>query len=100
MRKTARKSRPVVRLAIVGAGGMANTHAKAFQAIPGCELAAVVEIAPARRETFAKTHGISAAFAGVTELLKSAPVDAVSVVTPDAYHMRPSRSSACGQACT
>ncbi|MGH8018522.1 MAG: Gfo/Idh/MocA family protein [Opitutaceae bacterium] len=86
MKKSSRNPRSVVRLAIIGAGGMANTHAKAFATIPDCELAAVVEIDPVRRETFAKTYGIPNAFASVTEMLNSARVDAATVVTPDAFH--------------
>ena len=65
---------------------MVHAYVKAFQAILGCELVVVVEIDPACRETFAKTHDISAAFVNVKDLLDAGSVDAVSVVTPDAFH--------------
>ncbi len=85
MKRSARTPRSV-RLAIIGAGGMAHTHAKAFANIPGCKLAAVVEIDPARRETFARTYGIPGAFASVPEMLNSTRIDAATVVTPDPFH--------------
>ncbi|BET65528.1 Gfo/Idh/MocA family oxidoreductase [Opitutales bacterium ASA1] len=80
------KHTKAVRLAIVGAGGMANTHATQFKAIRGCRLTAVVEIDDARRAAFAATHGIPAQFATVDELLAADVADAVTIVTPDAFH--------------
>ena len=57
-----------VRLAIIGAGGMANTHARNFGAIRGCKVVAAVEPAADRREAFCETHKIPAGFATVDEL--------------------------------
>lgn len=85
MSKSSRIS--VVRLAIIGAGGMANTHAKSFRAIRGCAVVAAVEPAADRRAAFCATHAIPAGFATVDELFASdVAFDAVSVVTPDALH--------------
>ena len=75
-----------IRLAIVGAGGMANTHAKNFAAIPGCAIVAAVEPVAERRDAFCQAHGIPAGFATVEALLAGADFDAVSIVTPDAFH--------------
>jgi len=55
----------MIKLAIVGTGGMANAHAKAFQAIRGVRLVAACDI---------------------VQLLKKADVDAIANVTPDASH--------------
>jgi predicted dehydrogenase len=84
---TASSSRSVpVRLAIIGTGGMAHTHARHFKVITGCRLVAAADLDRARAETFCAEHGIPAAFASVDEMLAKADFDAVSIVTPDAFH--------------
>lgn len=75
-----------VRLAIVGTGGMAKNHAQRFLAIPGCKLVAAVDVSAERVATFAATHGIANTFASVDALLGWNQFDAVSIVTPDAFH--------------
>ena len=81
-----RSSQRTVRLAIIGTGGMAHTHAKQLNDIPGCALVAACDIDRARVDAFCATHGIPAAFARVDELLAHTACDAVSIVTPDALH--------------
>lgn len=83
--KSSSKKSPV-RLAIIGTGGMANNHARRFKEIPGCALVAAVDIDRARAEKFAAEHGIPAVFTSVADMLAQAKVDAVSIVTPDAFH--------------
>lgn len=85
MKKAKAKLRPV-RLAIIGTGGMARTHAKAFQAIPGCEIVAIAEPHAERREAFARDFGVPETFVSTRELLSGAEFEAVSIVTPDAFH--------------
>ncbi len=82
--KTSRS--PRVRLAIIGAGGMANTHATSYRAIKHCDVVAAVEPVADRRDTFCRTHAIPAGFATVDELFAHATFDAVAIVTPDAFH--------------
>jgi len=86
--KTVSKSKktPVVRLAIIGTGGMANQHARKFAEIRGCKLVAAVDVDRARAEKFAAEHKIPAVFTSVAEALAGAEFDAVSIVTPDAFH--------------
>jgi predicted dehydrogenase len=79
-------SRRSVRLAVVGTGGMANAHAKQFLAIPGVRLTAACDIDQARVEAYAAEHGVAAAYTDLGKLLREAPVDAVVVATPDAFH--------------
>jgi len=76
----------MIRLAIVGTGGMANSHAKAFSAIKGCKLVAACDIVREKAQAFADKHGIPAVYADVNELLAQPKLDAVTVVTPDASH--------------
>jgi len=82
-----RRPRPSpVRLAIIGTGGMAKTHALRFHAITGCRLVAAVDVDRRRAAAFAAEHGIPAVHGGVDELLAESACDAVTIVTPDATH--------------
>src|SRR4051794_39512265 len=76
----------MVRLAIIGAGGMANTHAQNFGSIPGCKIVAVCDTVPNRAADFAARHKIPAHFTALKDLLNADNFDAVSVVTSDAGH--------------
>lgn len=76
----------MIKIGIVGTGGMAHSHAQAFHRIPGCKLVAACDVIPARARAFAKEFGIPASYADAEELLDDAPVDAISVVTSDAAH--------------
>jgi predicted dehydrogenase len=77
-----------VRVAILGTGGMANRHAELYREIPGVRLVGACDIDPARVEAFAKKHGIPAegCFTDFAALLRDCPCDAISNVTPDAFH--------------
>ena len=81
-----KKSRATVRLAIIGTGGMAARHARMFGEIRGCKLVAACDVDAERVQTFAITHGIPQPFTSVDELLLAPGIDAVSIVTPDAFH--------------
>jgi predicted dehydrogenase len=76
----------MIRIAIIGTGGMAAQHAKKFSAMRGVTITAACDIDPARVEKFAREHGIPHTYTDHKKLLREAPVDAVSVVTPDQYH--------------
>ncbi len=82
MKKTPRP----VRVGIVGTGGMAAAHAQAYARIPECRVVACCDIDAAKARAFAAKHGIAATFPSLDALLGDGGVDAVSVVTPDAFH--------------
>ncbi len=75
-----------VRLAIIGTGGMANVHAERFTKIRGCKVIAACDVDLARAKTFAEKYGIPECFSSVEALLAGADIDAVTIVTPDAFH--------------
>ena len=77
-----------VRVAIVGTGGMANRHAELYAQIPGVQLVGACDVDRARVEAFCAKHGIPAtgAYTDLAKLLRECPCDAVSNVTPDAFH--------------
>lgn len=77
----------MIKLAIVGTGGMANAHAEQFKKIKGVKLVAGVDVDIKKLQEFNKKHGIPNAYTSVQELLKHEDFDAATVVTPDAFHV-------------
>lgn len=77
----------MVRLLVLGTGGMANNHAEAFAKIAGVRLVAGVDTRPEQLKAFCTLHGIDRGFASVNEALAWGEFDAVTNVTPDAAHM-------------
>ncbi|MDF1633551.1 Gfo/Idh/MocA family oxidoreductase [Mycoplana sp. MJR14] len=75
-----------MRLLVLGTGGMANTHAEHFSAIPGVELVGAVDVDPARAAAFAERHGIARTFADLQQALAWGEFDAATNVTPDRVH--------------
>jgi predicted dehydrogenase len=76
----------MTRLLILGTGGMANSHAEAFAAIPGVTLAAGVDTRTENLAAFAEKHTLDKTFASLDEALAWGEFDAVTNVTPDAAH--------------
>jgi predicted dehydrogenase len=77
----------LVRVAIVGTGGMGACHAQEFSRIPGVRVAAVCDVDAGRAREFAASHAPGAAvFTDAAQLLRDAAIDAVSIVTPDHLH--------------
>lgn len=76
----------IVRLGIIGTGGMANCHAENYRKIPDCTLVAATDVVKDRVEEFCKKHSIPNAYTNVDELLAREDIDAVSIVTPDGFH--------------
>ena len=77
----------ILRIGIVGTGGMAKAHVQAFQKIPGVRVSACIDVVPGRAKAFAATLGIALATEDLDELF--AATDAVSIVTPDRFHAAP-----------
>ncbi|SLN34849.1 Gfo/Idh/MocA family protein [Pseudooctadecabacter jejudonensis] len=77
---------PRVRVLILGTGGMAHTHAKAFVAHHKAELVAAVELDADRLAEFADTYEIETRFTSLTDAIEWGDFDAVSNVTPDGVH--------------
>ena len=75
-----------VRVLILGTGGMANSHAEAYAAMPGVSLVAGIDTNAERLAAFNARHGIANGFASVADALAWGEFDAVSNVTPDPVH--------------
>jgi predicted dehydrogenase len=76
----------MLRLLILGTGGMAGNHAEAFAAIPGVEAVAGVDTRPAPLAEFCDRHRIANRFTSLDEALDWGEFDAATNVTPDAAH--------------
>lgn len=76
-----------VKLAIIGTGGMANHHAGQFNKDKGCRVVAACDIDGNRAKAFAEKHRIPQVYTSAADLLAKADCDAVSIVTPDAFHL-------------
>ncbi len=75
-----------LKIAISGAGCIANIHALAIQAQKDVELVAVVEKFPARDAAFARHFRIQRRFENIDALLKDGSVDALIICTPNFLH--------------
>jgi len=76
----------MIRLGIIGAGGMANGHAAEFGKIRGVKIAACCDVVAEKVQAFAKKHGIKKAYTDYGAMLEEEKLDAVTNVTNDAMH--------------
>ncbi len=76
----------MVRIAIVGTGGMGNAHAQECQKIKGCQVVAVCDVDASRAAAFAEKYQVKKYFTQISDLLADGGIDAVSIVTPDSTH--------------
>ena len=76
----------MVRVLILGTGGMAHDHAKAYRAMKGVDLVAGVDTNAANLAAFQAEFDIPHGFSSVEEALAWGQFDAASNVTPDGVH--------------
>jgi predicted dehydrogenase len=76
----------MIRLGIIGTGGMANDHARRFGKIKGVKLVACCDIREDRAKAFAAKYDIPRWYTDHRRMLDDGGLDAVSVVTVDAAH--------------
>lgn len=78
----------MIRVLIVGTGGMANAHAEAYADMDGVTLVGGVDLNRENLLAFNARFGIEKAFDSVEDALAWGAFDAVSNVTPDGVHHR------------
>lgn len=78
----------MIRVLILGTGGMANAHVEAYAAMDGVQVVAGVDTNAENLALFRKKHDIPEGFANLDDALAWGAFDAVSNVTPDAVHHR------------
>ena len=75
-----------MKLLILGTGGMAAAHARAFASTAGVEITAAADVDADRAKTFAATHHIAMSYGSLEAALSAGGFDAVANVTPDPIH--------------
>lgn len=76
----------MIRIAIIGTGGMGSHHARVFQTLSHCELLAVCGPDSARVARFAAQFEVPLSFTDLAELLEQVTVDALVIAAPDPFH--------------
>ena len=76
----------VLRVGIVGCGRVAYHHARFITEVPLAKLVAVADTNLQAATTLAQQFGGAAVYASLDDLLESAELDVLHVVTPPAYH--------------
>lgn len=77
-----------MKIAIIGLGFMGEMHAQVYQALPGVELAAVVDLYPAAASEKLAAQGLSIpVYTTLAELLANCEVDAVDICSPTGQHI-------------
>ncbi|MEN6574820.1 MAG: Gfo/Idh/MocA family oxidoreductase [Phycisphaerales bacterium] len=78
---------------IVGAGLIADFHARAIGDIPNAKFVACCDTNLPRAETLAKKYG-GRAYGSYEEMLKDKAIDIVTIATPSGLHMEPTVAAA------
>lgn len=77
-----------VRIGIIGSGGIAKAHAKAYQTMEDVQVVAVADIIPGKAESFIASMALAhaRAFEHHSDMLGACDLDGVSVCTPNFAH--------------
>lgn len=76
----------MIRILIVGTGGMAATHVKSLAVFDDVAIVGGVDPDPVRLAEFCDAHNITNRFTHIDQALEFGEFDAVTNVTPDAVH--------------
>jgi predicted dehydrogenase len=76
----------MLKIAIVGCGKIADSHALEIQRIKGCEIVAVCDQEPLMAQQLAERFQVQRHFCDVSELISNARPDVVHVTTPPSSH--------------
>ena len=83
-----------VKVGIIGVGLWGVNHLEAYLGLPQAEVIAVADPAPGRAETIAKQFNIPRWFQSFEDLCAVKELDAVSIVSPEAEHLKPVEAAA------
>ena len=80
-----------LRIGIIGSGGIAqSSHMKGYASVPDlCEIVACSDLVEATAKAAAEKFGVPATYTDYREMLERENLDAVSVTTPNKFHMGP-----------
>jgi predicted dehydrogenase len=80
-----------LRIGIIGSGGIAQgCHMRGYATMPEqCEMVAVCDVNPETAQAAAEKYNVSKTYTDYRQMIAEQNLDAVSVATPNAYHMQP-----------
>jgi len=80
-----------LKIGIIGSGGIAQScHMRGYASIPDlCEIVAVCDVNEATAKQAAEKFSVDKIYTDHNELLKDPEIDAVSVATPNKFHLEP-----------
>lgn len=75
-----------LRVAIIGTGGISNSHARAWQKQKDCQIVACCDLDEDKARRFAETYGVPKVYTDCAELMEKERPDCVSVCTWNSAH--------------
>lgn len=87
-----------LRVAVIGCGGIAQTHMDVYKGMPDVEIVAGVDILPERLKTFEEKWGVTKLYKDWKDMLREVKPDAVDVCTPNGVHA-PAVIDSCNAGC-
>ena len=88
-RLAAAQEEAALRVAVVGAGWMGEAHLRAYAALPGVRVVAIVTRSPERGAEMAARYGVEAVYDDVGRMLDAVRPDGLSVTTREDEHAAP-----------
>ena len=77
-----------VRIGLVGAGNIANTHMTNYQNVTDAEVVAICDIDKGKAERLAKKYGVEKFYGSIEEMIASETLDAVDVCVWNVNHAK------------
>lgn len=88
-----------LRIAIIGTGGISNSHTHGYKTIPEkCEIVAVCDLDEKKAKNYAESYGVPAYYTDFNEMFAKEKIDAVSVCTWNSSH-KPATIAALNAGC-
>ncbi|MYF90616.1 MAG: Gfo/Idh/MocA family oxidoreductase, partial [Gemmatimonadetes bacterium] len=82
----AKNKQDKLRVALIGAGGIAGSHMRYYQDMDDVEMVAAADVVLERAQKSCEEYENPAAYADYEEMLRQVEPDAVSVCTPNGLH--------------
>lgn len=83
------QTKQTLRVGFVGAGAIAGTHARHYQARPDVEMVAAADVAAGNLDQLRSEFGVTGLYNDWRQMLEKENLDAVSICTPNHLHHEP-----------
>ncbi len=83
-----------LKVGVIGVGTQGEAHIKVYKSLHNVELVAAADLDRKKLTAVADRYGIAGRYKDYEEMLRREPLDAVSVITPDPDHRRPTVAAA------